>query len=157
MGRGRDRRVRAGLRYAEGGKKKYWLDMPGEEGDAFGRKGGSSLVAKPFHSVKRVLEERLDVREGYAPLSAEEASEAVHKDTEQFRTGMGEQYEQDWRRWKEEQGMAARDSDEDSEVESLGFEEVQEDDEAEELYKDAQRLEFGGFLGVAVRTKGDES
>lgn len=137
QGLGRERRVRAGLRYAEGGKKKYWLDMPGEEADAYGRKGKAGLAARPLHSVKRFVEDRMDLREGYAPLRAEDANGAVHPDSGAI-AGLGDLYEgQDWERWRAQTGQARGD---DSDTDSLEFSSASDD---EQLYEDAKRLEFG--------------
>ncbi|GAA6044171.1 hypothetical protein JCM8097_007217 [Rhodosporidiobolus ruineniae] len=77
----RDRRIAAGLRYSVDGKK-YWLNMPkgpntGRAGEAYTRQGlRAGLAARPVHEVKRRLERRIEVREGYAPLSHDE--EVLH-------------------------------------------------------------------------------
>lgn len=145
VGLGRDRRVRAGLRYADHGRKKYWLDMPGDEGDAYGRKGKAGLAARPLHAVRKFVEARMDLREGYAPLNAGDASGVIKHDEEQPRTGLGDEYEgDDWQRWKKQRRLEGEGYHSDgSDAESLGFGEVSEDDDAEKLYSDAKRLEFG--------------
>ncbi|KAG8962606.1 hypothetical protein FRC03_003975 [Tulasnella sp. 419] len=59
QGAGRERRIRAGLRYAKGGQQKYWLPMPTEE---------SEPVTGPFSAIRNALEERRIEHDGYAPL-----------------------------------------------------------------------------------------
>ncbi|KAL8280874.1 hypothetical protein RQP46_006878 [Phenoliferia psychrophenolica] len=137
QGLGRDRRVRAGLRYAEGGKVKYWLPMPGEESDAHGRKGKSAIVTRPFHAVKRAIEERIDANEGYAPLGEEEASEVIHRDRHRG--------DEEYQRWLEESEVGREYDDVDSDPETLGFEDPEEEDDIEDLYSDSRRLEFGDY------------
>lgn len=61
VGVGRDRRIRAGLRYAKGGRQKYWLPMPEAE-EAVG-----ATASGPLAAVKR----RWNEHQGYGPLSAE--------------------------------------------------------------------------------------
>ena len=121
---------------AKGGKVKYWIPMPGGESDAHGRKGRSALVTRPIHTIRRVLEERLDANEGYAPLGDEEANEVIHRD----RRRVDEGYE----RWLEEAEIGREYDDVDSDPgEDLGFEDPSEDDDIEDLYADSRRLEFG--------------
>lgn len=119
--------------------------MPGEEADAYGRKGKAGLAARPLHSVRRFVEDRMDLREGYAPLRAEDANEAIHQDP---RPGAGRSYDgDDWQRWRA-QGNGYQGVD-DSDTESLTFSSASED---EELYHDAKRLEFGGSEQVCLST-----
>ena len=61
QGTGRDRRIRAGLRYAEGGKKKYWLP--------------NQVNAEPRGRLGRGLHQDEDV---YAPLLEGQAASVVH-------------------------------------------------------------------------------
>jgi len=69
VGVGRDRRIRAGLRYAKGGAQKYWLPML-EDDDAV-----ASTATGPLAAVQR----RWDEYQGYAPVPAEEAADVVHE------------------------------------------------------------------------------
>lgn len=67
VGAGRDRRIRAGLRYSKGGQQKYWLPMPTED----------ELVnpsADPIAAVRK----RWDAHRGYAPLMLEQEDDVVH-------------------------------------------------------------------------------
>ena len=61
QGTGRERRIRAGLRYAEGGKKKYWLP--------------NQVNAEPRGRLGRGLHGDEEV---YAPLLEEQAANVVH-------------------------------------------------------------------------------
>ena len=150
--------MKAGLRYADGGKVKCrsflsasrpsrvahaaiidWLPMPGEETEAYGRKGKSGLLSRPIHAAKQFLDSRVQAAEGYAPLGADDAKVVVHRDDGQPDTE-GAEYAEEWRRWKAGEGRDPED-DEESEVESLGFE--GSDEGVEELYADSRRLEFG--------------
>ncbi|KAG9096268.1 hypothetical protein FS749_008801 [Ceratobasidium sp. UAMH 11750] len=72
QGTGRDRRIRAGLRYAAGGRKKYWLPMPADDaGPAIG----------PIAKARRALDERYHEEQGYAPLTEDQAAEVVHSES----------------------------------------------------------------------------
>ena len=86
QGQARDRRVRAGLRYAKGGQAKYWLPMPGAEtGEAYGRKKATGAktdwkdwMKNPLDETRKRLEEERKLLNGYAPLSPEQAADVVH-------------------------------------------------------------------------------
>ncbi|KIM23098.1 hypothetical protein M408DRAFT_11734 [Serendipita vermifera MAFF 305830] len=69
VGVGRDRRIRAGLRYAKGGTQKYWLPMPEDD----------EVVAPAVTGPLAAISRRWDAYQGYAPLAAEEAAEVVHE------------------------------------------------------------------------------
>ncbi|KDE02756.1 hypothetical protein MVLG_06702 [Microbotryum lychnidis-dioicae p1A1 Lamole] len=150
QGLGRDRRVAAGLRYARGGQVKYWVDLPGREMDAHGRKGKTALVARPIHAVRKALEERFDAGQGYAPLGEEVARKVVGDDDQGTWVREHGYDEEDWKRWFASRGADGVDGeaqDGDGDEESLGFGEVgeEEEDEDERLYKDAKGLEFGDW------------
>lgn len=72
QGSGRERRIQAGLRYAKGGQKKYWLPMPA---DVTERNGTSSRIIHP----NGVKEDDVDV---YAPLLEEQAAAVIHDATD---------------------------------------------------------------------------
>lgn len=142
QGAGRERRIRAGLRFTEGGKGKYWLPVVGDESDAYGRKGKSDLIVRPIHGIKRIIEERVRGEEGYAPVSEAEANEVVHRDDgEHGLEHESEEYQAEWRKWKEGEGREYDDESE-SDAESLGFGEAKDED-MEALYKDSRRLVYG--------------
>ena len=67
QGVGRDRRIRAGLRYTKGGRKKYWLPMPEE----------TSEPNIPSNKLSNAIDSRLIDGFGYAPLLQEQADAAI--------------------------------------------------------------------------------
>lgn len=71
QGYGRDRRIRAGLRYAKGGQQKYWLPMPEEN---------TEPSSGPITAVRNYLEERRVGDKGYAPLLEDQEEEVYHED-----------------------------------------------------------------------------
>ncbi|KAF8598955.1 DUF300-domain-containing protein [Ceratobasidium sp. AG-I] len=71
QGTGRDRRIRAGLRYAAGGRKKYWLPMPADD---------TAPAVGPFAKARRALDERFHEDHAYAPLTEDQAAEVVHSE-----------------------------------------------------------------------------
>jgi Organic solute transporter Ostalpha len=78
QGSGRDRRIKAGLRYAEGGKKKYWLPMPAHDADPLNRSNRASNAIHRNHN-----------EEVYAPLLEDQARDVVHdlsSDEDEFPT-----------------------------------------------------------------------
>ncbi|WVQ83622.1 hypothetical protein IAT38_005763 [Cryptococcus sp. DSM 104549] len=126
-GLGRQRRIRAGLRYSRGGKAKYWMPTPGDEARNKGQTG-------PITSLKRRVDERLAQRDGYAPLLPQQAANVVHDDP----NGVEESH------WI---GIFDSDSD-DSDAPSIGFHSA--DDEEDALYERARRIGYAGFPNVDV-------
>ncbi|GAA5869265.1 hypothetical protein JCM3774_004188 [Rhodotorula dairenensis] len=158
----RDRRIRAGLRYSVDGRRKYWLNQPGLETDAYGRKGENllkqGLAARPIHEARRMLEERLEAREGYAPLSHEDLTgRVVHVDPEWAATqrasaagsGVGGGTLGWWEGGRAYESI--RDDDDDdpnaSDVDSLDFHDPRDADEkdVERLYREAREHEYGDW------------
>jgi hypothetical protein len=79
QGAGRDRRIKAGLRYADGGKKKYWLPMPAHDADPL------NYTNRATNAVHRHHDEEV-----YAPLLEDQAEDVVHdlsSDEDEFPTG----------------------------------------------------------------------
>ena len=72
QGAGRDRRIRAGLRYSQGGKKKYWLPQP-----AHNTRPAGSVERTVNRAVQRVTGEDPE-EDVYAPLLAGQAQDVVH-------------------------------------------------------------------------------
>lgn len=72
QGAGRDRRIRAGLRYSQGGKKKYWLPQPAKDNRPAG-----SVERTVNRAVQRVTGEDPE-EDVYAPLLANQAQDVVH-------------------------------------------------------------------------------
>ncbi|KAL5530346.1 hypothetical protein ACEPAF_6604 [Sanghuangporus sanghuang] len=69
QGSGRDRRIKAGLRYAQGGQKKYWLPIPA---DVTERDGTSSRAIRSIGGDE-------DDQDVYAPLMEDQAASVVHE------------------------------------------------------------------------------
>lgn len=158
----RDRRIRAGLRYSVDGQRKYWLNQPGLQTDAYGRKGENllrqGLAARPIHEARRVLEERLEAREGYAPLSHDDlqggvvhvdptwaASQRAQQESTAFAgrgldSGLGW-----WEGGRAYEAIAEDDDENASDTESLDFHDPKDADEkgVERLYREARELEYG--------------
>ena len=134
-GAGRQKRIRAGLRYSKGGKSKYWIPRPGDEALTRGDRG-------PIATIKRRVDERLAAREGFAPLLPKQAARVVHEDPNETRNG----HHVEWRGLST--GLFA-DSDSDaSDAPSLEFDSVEEDDNA--MYERARRIGYAGFPNVDV-------
>lgn len=156
----RDRRIRAGLRYSVDGRRKYWLNQPGLETDAYGRKGENllkqGLAARPIHEARRLLEERLEAREGYAPLSHEELTggvvhvdpewAAMQRASERGGGGGGLGWWEGGRAYESipEDGNGDDDGNE-SDTDSLDFHDPRDPDEkdVERLYREAREHEYG--------------
>ncbi|KAI0635372.1 DUF300-domain-containing protein [Trametes polyzona] len=72
QGAGRDRRIRAGLRYSQGGRRKYWLPQP-------------ATTARPPTKFERRVNRAVEriagpdqTEEVYAPLLCNQAADVVH-------------------------------------------------------------------------------
>ncbi|KAK8861533.1 hypothetical protein IAR55_002355 [Kwoniella newhampshirensis] len=130
-GLGRQRRIKAGLRYVKGGKAKYWMPMPGDEARNKGETG-------PLSAIKRRIDERLAAREGYAPLLPHQADRVFSDDPDEIdedaQLGGGG-------------GLFDSDSD-DSDAPSIGFHSA--DDEEDMMYERARRIGYAGFPNVDV-------
>lgn len=72
QGVGRDRRIKAGLRYSKGGKQKYWLPRPEEPQIAPGR------IERGVNNIIKTVAGRDQAEEVYAPLLGDEADDVVH-------------------------------------------------------------------------------
>lgn len=148
QGEGRERRVRAGLRYAAGGKAKYWLPMPGaSEPEAHGR-------PTPW---------RNPLKNDYVPVTPEQAADVVHRDRREaadFEARSSGLYSGSRPgKWDvvarmgprtDLEGVAAREYDSDiSDDSELEFGDPKPEDER--LYKDAKQLEFGPSSSSSAR------
>jgi hypothetical protein len=143
QGLGRERRVRAGLRYSKGGEKKYWLPMPGETTDAaYGRKGARiyNSVRRPLGVSRKLLADRIRGRDGYAPLDPESSSRVVTDLTR----GSDDDDTDDG-----DSGGAHSDSS------GLSFGTPEEDDEI--LFEDSRKLEFGDYNYPCVDASQEEA
>ncbi|OJT05997.1 Transmembrane protein 184 -like protein [Trametes pubescens] len=72
QGAGRDRRIRAGLRYSQGGRRKYWLPQP-----AAASRPSGKFERRVNRAVERVAGPD-QTEEVYAPLLGAQASNVVH-------------------------------------------------------------------------------
>ncbi|KIJ56379.1 hypothetical protein M422DRAFT_23657 [Sphaerobolus stellatus SS14] len=82
VGTGRDRRIRAGLRYARGGRAKYWLPVMDADtaAEAGAKRGGGTT---DLNAVERARNRATgDDEEAYAPLFEEQARRAVRDETD---------------------------------------------------------------------------
>ena len=129
-GFGRQKRIRAGLRYSKGGKAKYWIPVPGDETRI-------RIESNPIAALKKRVDERLAQRQGYAPLLPKQAARVVHDDPEAGPSSAG----------------YSSDSD-DSDAPSLGFSSVDEDED--NLYERARRIGYAGFPNVDVSREAKE-
>ena len=130
-GSGRQKRIRAGLRYSKGGKAKYWIPIPGDDARNRGETG-------PLSAFKRRVDKRLATREGYAPLLPKQAANVVHDDPE----GIEEPSTVEWT------GIFDDSDTEESDAPSLDFASVDEDED--NLYERARRIGYAGFPNVDV-------
>lgn len=73
QGAGRDRRIRAGLRYSQGGKRKYWLPQPTSSTRPPGNMG-----RRVNRVIERVTGHPEQAEEVYAPLLPDQADDVVH-------------------------------------------------------------------------------
>ncbi|KAH8916603.1 DUF300-domain-containing protein [Atractiella rhizophila] len=156
VGPGRERRIRAGLRYAEGGTKKYWMPMPGG-GDGVGtskRRWLSKVIGRPVTGLTDTMAERERQRGGYAPLSQEQEQEVWHRDPNDRRRRVGEGMNGITTDLVGDLDERERDSDEETE-ESLEFEGV--DEEEEETYRSSRALEFGDYNYPCVDASKEEA
>ncbi|KAH7338471.1 organic solute transporter Ostalpha-domain-containing protein [Rhizoctonia solani] len=124
QGTGRDRRIRAGLRYAAGGRKKYWLPMPVDDpGPAIG----------PFAKARRALDERIHEENAYAPLTEDQAAQIVHSESSSSDS---------------DEGHLVIPSAHDVQFErssSLGIVRFRKSKREDAMYEDARKLVFGDY------------
>lgn len=125
VGEGRDRRIRAGLRYAKGGTQKYWLPMPADD----------EMVAPALTGPLTAIQRRWNEHQGYAPLPAEQAEDVVHEGFQEpdpnSRTPT-DAFRPDY--------IATDEDDLD-----LHFEDPRRDQECEMVYEESRRLVFGDY------------
>ncbi|TFY62031.1 hypothetical protein EVJ58_g4124 [Rhodofomes roseus] len=125
QGAGRDRRIRAGLRYSQGGKKKYWLPQPAQT-----TRPAGSVERTVNRAVQRVAGEDQS-EDVYAPLLADQARDVVHTAPD-LRSPTGQA----------ELGLFDHGPLQDEEI-GLPFGEIDEADEA--LYVYSKKYVFGDY------------
>ncbi|EIN05458.1 DUF300-domain-containing protein [Punctularia strigosozonata HHB-11173 SS5] len=131
QGVGRTKRIRAGLRYSQGGKKKYWLPRTTAEREQQ-HIGGA---------VKDAVVGRAQDEEVYAPLLEEEAADVVHDAPDMQSPGRREQTDSLW----VDTGLrpSSRDDEEDGDGFELPFGDP--DPAEDELFEHARRYLFGDY------------
>lgn len=125
---GRQKRIRAGLRYSKGGTAKYWIPIPGDDARHRGETG-------PFTSIKRKVDARLSAREGYAPLLPKQAHDVIGEDPDAPQDD------------DQHNGLLDAASSE-SDAPTLSFESLGEEEDV--LYERARRIGYAGFPNVDV-------
>lgn len=123
QGQARDRRIRAGLRYSKGGKKKYWLPKPAvAEPPGDFERGVNRVITKIAGSDQQ--------EEVYAPLLEHEAEDVVHLAPDLQRADSDELVDV-WGAQNVDEGF------------ELPFEDSHEEDE--ELYEHCRKYIFGDY------------
>ena len=122
VGSGRDRRIRAGLRYAKGGKQKYWLPLP-QEADS------PAVATSPLQAPRQPW----DQHRGYGPLMAEQAEDVAHE---------GPSYRQSQYQNDDTALMPDYITNDDDNL-SLNFGSPQEDEDR--MYDESRKLLFGDY------------
>ncbi|CCM05294.1 uncharacterized protein FIBRA_07508 [Fibroporia radiculosa] len=129
QGAGRDRRIRAGLRYSQGGKKKYWLPQHAPSMRPPG------VVERRVNKIVERFAGQDQGEEVYAPLLPGQAEEVVHT-AEDLWTSQGE-------------GPSLFDSDP-TEDEGFGLHFGDIDEADEELFEHSKKYLFGDYLYPSV-------
>ncbi|PWN37604.1 DUF300-domain-containing protein, partial [Meira miltonrushii] len=157
---GRERRVRAGLRYTQGGKAKYWLPLRGTPEEVRENAGLMARHQGPAKQFRRWLDKKRAEREGYAPLLPDEAEDVVHEN-DRASTSLLDKA----RQWAVDQAQASlefldnmdRDGDEDVHAAALNFSDIEEGDEMEVLYEKSRALTHGDYAFPSVDIREEEA
>ncbi|KAJ6527918.1 DUF300 domain-containing protein [Mycena vulgaris] len=130
QGEGRERRIRAGLRYSQGGRRKYWLPQPAERTHV----GGGGRVRGALDGA--LGRDSLD--DLHAPLMTEQEEDVVHLAPDLAAAAAGGQQEPNI--WEGINGGA--------DVEADGYELPFDDADAlgdDELFTASRQLVFGDY------------
>lgn len=133
QGIGRDRRIRAGLRYVRGGQKKYWIPKPAENAD---QRSGET------HPTRATMEGDNYGRFSYSQLPGEEVDEQLHDGQ---RLPLGSDY---------------NDIDGDADVEDEWVRQLQfgePDPDIEKLIEESRKLVFGDYNYPCIDVSGEEA
>ncbi|KAH7890549.1 DUF300-domain-containing protein [Phlebopus sp. FC_14] len=138
VGAARERRIRAGLRYAAGGKRKYWLPEVRGPGAAYTEGNGRSVFERLIGG---------DEGDGTAPLFAQHADDVVHYAPDmQYTQGAGRIPGDDI------------DVDDDDEYALRFSDTLAGPDGADEvLYEHAKKYVFGDYLYPVVDVSSEEA
>ncbi|SPO28938.1 uncharacterized protein UTRI_05015_B [Ustilago trichophora] len=149
----RERRSKAGLRYTQGGKGKYWLPQRGT-GDIRDATRGARHQG-PLKKLRRYINDKRMQLEGHAPLTAQEAEEIIHEDPDMAQDEGSTEHSPLLRHPKDAARSAVRHAgegldffaerqlDSDEEAEDLKFDSPDEDEE--EAYQKCRTLHFGDY------------
>lgn len=143
-GAARANRIKAGLRYANGGKQKYWLPLPGEAArdKDVTQKSWKAFLRHPMDGLQSAFEQQRILEQGYSPITTVQAEHQVRDDP---RIDLPAQSAQPHRHYD----LA------NSDESSLEFD-APEDTE-EELYQDARQLEFGDWNNPVLDATKEEA
>ncbi|EPQ28518.1 uncharacterized protein PFL1_03821 [Pseudozyma flocculosa PF-1] len=149
----RERRSKAGLRYTQGGKAKYWLPQRGTGDPRDAAKGARHQG--PLSTVRKYLDQKRMERKGFAPLSPDEAADVIHDNPDAPPDHSDDESSSLLRRPRDmahsalqraEEGLhffSERRPDGDDDVESLSFDSPSSDEE--ELYQRSRNLDHGDY------------
>ncbi|KAJ1024823.1 hypothetical protein NDA16_002863 [Ustilago loliicola] len=149
----RERRSKAGLRYTQGGKGKYWLPQRGT-GDIRDATRGARHQG-PLKKLRRYINDKRMQLEGHAPLTPAEADEIIHEDPDLAQEQEHSERSPLLRHPKDAARSAVRHAgegldffaerqlDSDEEAEDLRFDDPDSDEE--EAYKRSRALNFGDY------------
>ncbi|KAJ9474827.1 Transmembrane protein 184-like protein [Pseudozyma hubeiensis] len=149
----RERRSKAGLRYTQGGKGKYWLPQRGT-GDIRDATRGARHQG-PLKKLRRYINDKRMQLEGHAPLTPGEADEIVHEDPDLAQEEGSSERSPLLRHPKHAARSAVRHAgegldffaerrlDSDEEAEDLKFDDP--DEEEEDAYQKSRTLHFGDY------------
>ncbi|KAJ1020517.1 hypothetical protein NDA13_005833 [Ustilago tritici] len=149
----RERRSKAGLRYTQGGKGKYWLPQRGT-GDIRDATRGARHQG-PLKKLRRYINDKRMQLEGHAPLTPAEADEIVHEDPDLAQEQEHSERSPLLRHPRDAarsavrhagEGLdffAERQPDSDEEAEDLRFDDPDSDEE--DAYKRSRALNFGDY------------
>ncbi|SJX64549.1 uncharacterized protein SRS1_15130 [Sporisorium reilianum f. sp. reilianum] len=149
----RERRSKAGLRYTQGGKAKYWLLQRGT-GDIRDANRGARHQG-PLKKLRRYINDKRMQLEGHAPLTAEEAGDIIHDDPARAQDEGSSERSPLLRHPKHAARSAVRHAGEgldffaerqlhsDEEAEDLRFDDP--DEEEEDAYQRSRTLHFGDY------------
>ncbi|EST08982.1 Organic solute transporter Ost-alpha [Kalmanozyma brasiliensis GHG001] len=148
----RERRSKAGLRYTQGGKGKYWLPQRGT-GDIRDATRGARHQG-PLKKLRRFINDKRMQLEGHAPLTTDEAEDIVHEDPDMVQEESSERSpllrhpKHAARSAVRHAGegldfFAERQLDSDEEAEDLKFDDPDEDEE--DAYQRSRTLNFGDY------------
>ncbi|PWY98753.1 DUF300-domain-containing protein [Testicularia cyperi] len=159
----RERRSKAGLRYTQGGKGKYWLPQRGT-GDVRGATPGARHQG-PMKKLRTYIDNKRMQIEGHAPLTQDEADEVVHIDpdlqqADNERSPLIKRPKDAARTAMRHAGQgldffAQRGLDSDDEAESLTFEPPTSDEE--DAYHRSRSLHFGDYAYPNIDVQREQS